>query len=138
MKYLEDKVKINFVYSECENQIKNFLINLSDGVEYINYLEISNKLTKNDFYQCKPSNEVITSYLIKQLNVSLSKDINEIYYVISTLEKSDILKIQSFIDSITNKEVLFNIYYPKHIHLNGTSKLFNSIFVLNEETQNIQ
>ncbi len=97
----ENVIMINFVYSACEKSIKDFLRKIPDTAEYISYLEIYNKLSKNDFYQCDPSDEVITSYLIKQLNHSLSKNVSNLYYVISTIDKETLIKILSFISSIS-------------------------------------
>jgi len=125
----ENVIMINFVYSACEKSIKDFLRKIPDTAEYISYLEIYNKLSKNDFYQCDPSDEVITSYLIKQLNHLLSKNVSNLYYVISTIDKETLIKIQSFISSMSNSKVIFNIYHSPSSYLNGTSKLFNSSFI---------
>ena len=124
----ENVIRINFVYSTCEKTVKDFLRKIPNTAEYINYHEIYNKLSKNDFYQCDPSDEVITSYLIKQLNHSLSKNVCDLYYVISTIDKETLIKIQSFISSISDSKIIFNIYHSPSVYLNGTSKLFNSSF----------
>ena len=128
MEDLRDTVHINFVYSECEKSVKDFLNGIPEGSDYINYLDIYNKLTKNDFYQCEPSDEVVTSYLIKELNASLSGNVSQIFYVISTLDKETLSNIKLFILSLTNHNIIFNIYHPSCVHLNGTSKLFNKSF----------
>jgi len=126
----DNKIEINFVYSKDKCQIKSFLDSIPSHSEYINYLDIYNKLAKNDFYQCEPSDEVITSYLIKQLYLSLSKNVQEIYYEISTLDKDTLNNIKSFIQSIAECELEFNIYHSDCTYLNGTSKLFNKSFIL--------
>ena len=46
--------------------IKKYLNGIEEG-EKINYIDIVNKLTKNDYYQYEPSDAVVSSYLIKHL-----------------------------------------------------------------------
>lgn len=126
---MEETIEFNFIYTCDAVKVKQFLGNIPRSIDCINYIDIVNKLTKNDYYQYEPSDEVISSYLVKQLNSVFAKDtVSSVYYVLGTIDTEVIHNIQSFIKNITNKKVIFNIYHTSDISINK-KELFNDIIV---------
>ena len=64
---MEEHIEFNFIYSNDAVRVKAFLGSVPRSIECINYMDIFNKLTKNDFYQYEPSDAVVSSYLMRQL-----------------------------------------------------------------------
>ena len=60
----EEHIEFNFIYSNDALRVKTFLGNVPRSIECINYMDIFNKLTKNDFYQYEPSDAVVSSSYI--------------------------------------------------------------------------
>ena len=84
---INTKLHFNFVYAKDALSIKKYLNAIKEG-EKINYIDIVNKLTKNDYYQYEPSDAVVSSYLIKQLQSSVENiKVDKVYYVLSQLDK---------------------------------------------------
>ena len=77
---MEAIVEFNFIYSKDAVKVKSFLGNVPRNIECINYMDIFNKLTKNDFYQFEPSDAVVSSYLMKQLQTVFDRDSLSIFY----------------------------------------------------------
>ena len=116
----------NFVYSKDAMTIKKYLNEIDDG-ECINYIDIVNKLTKNDYYQFEPSDAVVSSYLIKQLQNALENvNTHKVFYVLSELDEQVINNIKEYVNDWTTKPITYNIHYTEDINLNGTSHLFTS------------
>jgi hypothetical protein len=109
-------IQFNFVYSQDAVQVKNFLDGVPRNVDCINYIEIVNKLTRNDFYQEEPSDAVVSSYLMKSLQSSIEGNQDaKLYYVIGELDSEVINGIKAFVDQITSTEVRWNIYHFEDI-----------------------
>lgn len=127
---MEEIIEFNFVYTRDAVKIKEFLGNIPRSIDCINYIDIVNKLTKNDYYQHEPSDEVVSSYLVKQLNLVFSKDIvSSVYYVLGSLDKEVIINIQSFLLNLTSRDIKFNIYYTQDILIDDVKYLFNDLIV---------
>jgi hypothetical protein len=124
---MEKLLEINFVYSKEQSKVKSFLEKVPRNIECINYMDIYNKLAKNDYYDYRPSDAVVSTYLIKQIHYVLEKGHRSVYYVLGCLEKESVQNIQNYIKSLTDKEIVFNIYYSSDINLNGSSKLFSDL-----------
>ena len=121
---IETLLHFNFVYSKDALSIKKYLNTIEEG-EKINYIDIVNKLTKNDYYQFEPSDAVVSSYLIKHLQSAVENvKVDEVYYVLSQLDKQIITNIQEYVIQWANRLVQFNVHYTEDINLNGTTELF--------------
>jgi hypothetical protein len=116
----------NFVYSRDAITIKKYLNEVNVG-ERINYIDIVNKLTKNDYYQYEPSDAVVSSYLIKQLQSALENiNTTKVFYVLSELDPYIISNIKEYVEGWVSKPVTYHIYHTIDINLNGTTDLFES------------
>jgi len=127
---MEEIIEFNFIYTHDAVKVKEFLGNVPRSIDCVNYIDIVNKLTKNDYYQYEPSDEVVSSYLVKQLQSVFNKDsISSVYYVLSSLDYEVITNIQSFVLSITNKNINFNIYHTQNVSIGDKRKLFNDVIL---------
>jgi len=130
MEEIELHLTFNFVYCKDAMTIKRYLNGLKDA-ECINYIDIVNKLTKNDYYQYEPSDAVVSSYLIKQLQ-SVLENVNttDIFYVLSELDDTIINNIKEYVEAWSVKPIKeYSIYHTTDINLNGVTGLFDSIKV---------
>ena len=108
---MERAIEFNFVYSNCALQIKEFLSNVPKKAECINYIEILNKLTRNDYMQEEPSDVVVASYLIKQINSTMAKhDLSEVYYVLNNIDQETLQNVKTHVMNLTHREINFGIY----------------------------
>tara|TARA_R110002060_G_scaffold68460_2_gene77187 strand:+ start:197 stop:622 length:426 start_codon:yes stop_codon:yes gene_type:complete len=123
---VKEPLIFNFVYSRDAITIKKYLNTIEIG-EKINYIDIVNKLTKNDYYQYEPSDAVVSSYLIKQLQSALENvNTHEVYYVLSELDEEIINNIKEYVGGWASRLVEYNIHHTCDINLNGTTTLFES------------
>jgi hypothetical protein len=116
----------NFVYSRDAITIKKYLSERESG-ECINYIDIVNKLTKNDYYQYEPSDVVVSSYLIKQLQTVLENvNTSTVFYVLSELDEVIITNIKEYVEAWSVKrKKKYNIHHTEDISLNGVTNLFD-------------
>ena len=122
---MEEQVVINFVYSKDALRVKTFLGSVPRNIECINYMDIFNKLTKNDYFQIEPTDEVVSSYLMRQLQTALGRNTTgTIFYVLGHLDETTVNGIKSYIESLTPKSLIYNIYHTPDINVNGTASLF--------------
>lgn len=125
---METSIEFNFIYSKDAVRVKTFLGTVPRNIECINYMDIFNKLTKNDFYQYEPSDAVVSSYLMKQLQTVLDRNTTtSIFYVLGHLNEPTIEGIKTYVESLTSKELVYNIYHSPDINVNGTAKLFENV-----------
>jgi hypothetical protein len=124
----EEHIEFNFIYSNDALRVKTFLGNVPRSIECINYMDIFNKLTKNDFYQYEPSDAVVSSYLMRQLQNAIGRNISTtIFYVLGSLNKETVGGIQSYVESLSDKSITYKIYHSPDIIVNGTAELFDDI-----------
>ena len=124
----EEHIEFNFIYSNDALRVKTFLGNVPRSIECINYMDIFNKLTKNDFYQYEPSDAVVSSYLMRQLQNAIGRNISTtIFYVLGSLNKETVGGIQSYVESLSDKSITYKIYHSPDITVNGTAELFDDI-----------
>ena len=91
-------------------------------------MDIFNKLTKNDFYQYEPSDAVVSSYLMRQLQNAISRNISTtIFYVLGNLDKETISGIQEYVETLSDKPITYKMYHSPDIIVNGTAELFADI-----------
>ena len=125
---MEEHIEFNFIYSSDALRVKTFLGKVPRGIECINYMDIFNKLTKNDFYQYEPSDAVVSSYLMRQLQNAIGRNISTtIFYVLGNLNKETVGGIQSYVESLSDKPITYTIYHSPDITVNGTAELFDDI-----------
>lgn len=123
---MSESLEFSFVYSKDAVKIKSFLGTIPKSIECINYMDIYNKLAKNDYFQSEPSDIVISSYLMKQLQNTVSKNTTQsLFYVLGDLDKDVINGVKNYVKSLTSKNIYYKIYHTPEINLNGTSFLFN-------------
>lgn len=125
---METSIEFNFIYSKDAVRVKSFLGSVPRNIECINYMDIFNKLTKNDFYQSEPSDAVVSSYLMRQLQTVLDRNTTtSIFYVLGHLNEPTIKGIKTYVESLTERDLIYNIYHSPDINVNGTAKLFNNV-----------
>tara|TARA_R110000803_G_scaffold29588_2_gene67357 strand:+ start:43 stop:432 length:390 start_codon:yes stop_codon:yes gene_type:complete len=125
---MEAIIEFNFIYSKDAIKVKSYLGNVPRNIECINYMDIFNKLTKNDFYQFEPSDAVVSSYLMKQLQTVLDRSTTtSIFYVLGNLDELTIKGIKTYVESLTPNEIKYNIYHSPDINVNGSAKLFENV-----------
>jgi len=125
---MEEHIEFNLIYSDDALRVKTFLGNVPRSIECINYMDIFNKLTKNDYYQYEPSDAVVSSYLMRQLQNAIGRNISTtIFYVLGNLNKETIGGIQDYVGSLSNKTITYKIYHSPDITVNGTAELFDDI-----------
>ena len=125
---MEEHIEFNFIYSTDALRVKTFLGNVPRSIECINYMDIFNKLTKNDYYQFEPSDAVVSSYLMRQLQNAISRNISTtIFYVLGNLDKDTVNGIQEYVESLSKKPITYKIYHSPDIMVNGTAELFDDI-----------
>lgn len=128
MGFTNGNIEFTFIYSKDAIKIKSFLCEVPRNIECINYMDIFNKLAKNDYYQHEPSDAVVSSYLMRQLQNSVSKDTTRsIYYVLGNLNENTIKGIMSYVESLTNKSISYQMFHTPDVNVNGTAKLFNEV-----------
>ena len=124
---METNIEFNFIYSKDAVKVKSFLGNVQRNIECINYMDIFNKLTKNDFYQFEPSDAVVSSYLMKQLQTVFDRNAVSIFYVLGNLNEPTVTGIKTYVESLTNNDITYNIYHSPDINVNGSAKLFKNV-----------
>ena len=125
---METNIEFNFIYSKDAIKVKSYLGTVPRNIECINYMDIFNKLTKNDFYQFEPSDAVVSSYLMKQLQTVLDRSTTtSIFYVLGNLNEHTVKVIKRYVESLTTKEIKYNIYHSPDINVNGSAKLFENV-----------
>ena len=125
---METEIEFNFIYSKDAIKVKTFLGNIPRNVECISYMDIFNKLTKNDFYQFEPSDAVVSSYLMRQLQTVLGRcTTTSIFYVLGNLDKGTITGVKKYVETLTDRDIKYNIYHSPDININGTAELFKDV-----------
>jgi hypothetical protein len=125
---MNDHLEFCFVYSKDAVKIKSFLGLIPRNIECINYMDIYNKLSKNDYMQSEPSDAVITSYLMKDLQLALGKrQAHSLYYVLGDLNKTTVEGIKNYVRTLTVKSIRYKLYYTPGVIFNETEFLFDEI-----------
>ncbi len=125
---MQEVLEFYFVYSKDAVKIKGFIDSIPRNIECINYIDIYNKLAKNDYFQSEPSDAVVSSYLMRQLQTAVCRNSTmNIYYVLGSIEKDVIEGIQSYVKTLTDRDIEFKIYHTSEVQLNGMKRLFCDI-----------
>jgi hypothetical protein len=124
---MEEQIELNFVYSKDASKVKEFLGNIPRSIECINYMDIVNKLTKNDYYQFEPSDAVVSSHLIRQIQIAFERDtLRSLFYVLGSLDETVINNVKEYVSTLTDRSIVFNLYYCS-ISTENYDHLFNDI-----------
>ena len=123
---MQEKIlEFYFVYSKDAVKIKGFIDSIPCNIECINYIDIYNKLAKNDYFQSEPTDVVISSYLMRQLQTIVGRSSTQnIYYVLGGIDGDVIEGIQSYVKTLTSRKIVFKIYHTSEVQLNETERLF--------------
>ena len=125
---METSIEFNFIYSKDAVRVKSFLGKVPRNIECINYMDIFNKLTKNDFYQFEPSDAVVSSYLMKQLQTILERTTTtSVFYVLGNLNERTVIGVKNYVETLTDRDIEYNIYHSPYINVNGTAELFENV-----------
>ena len=123
---MPETLEFSFIYSKDAVKIKSFLGSVPRSIECINYMDIYNKLAKNDYLQSEPSDIVVSSYLMRQLQTVIAKSTTRsLFYVLGELDKDVISGIKDYVETLTPRTIHYKIYYTSEVNLNGSSFLFN-------------
>jgi hypothetical protein len=125
---MDEVIELNFVYSNDATRVKEFLGNVPRSIECINYMEIVNKLTKNDYYQYEPSDTVVSSYLIRQIQSAFERDsLRSLFYVLGSVDEDVISNIKEYTQSLTQTPIRYNLYHSTSIDIKDSFHLFDNI-----------
>jgi len=123
---MEEILEFSFIYSKDAVKVKAFLGSVPRSIDCINYMDIYNKLSKNDYLQSEPSDAVVSSYLMRQLQTTLGRNTTRtLYYVLGNLDKPTIEGIKDYVESLTEKKIHYKIYHTPEVNLSKSSFLFN-------------
>ena len=122
-------IQFNCIYDKDASKIKRFLKDI-DTKEYINYMDIFNKLAKNDMLSAEPSDAVLSAFLFKELQYSLiDRESKSLYYVVSSLDETIINNLRTVISDMTSDEVSVTMYVFQTTTLNCV----DNIIVVDEQ-----
>ena len=125
---MSEVLEFSFVYSKDAIKVKTFLGTIPRNIECINYIDIYNKLSKNDYLQFEPSDLVVSSYLMKQLQATIVRSTTRhLFYVLSDLDKDTIIGIKEYVETLTKRKIHYKIYHTPDVNINGSSFLFNEV-----------
>jgi hypothetical protein len=118
------------VYAKDALAIKKYLGKVNAKAIKISYIDIYNKLTKNDVYLSEPNEMVVYSKVYSLLQKTLLMDCNEsttIYYVISDLDKDMIRGLRSMIKDFYKHPFNFILMSREQDLVKGFNSLFHEV-----------
>ena len=110
------------VYAKDALAIKKYLSRVNAKAVKISYIDIYNKLTKNDVYLSEPNEMVVYSRVYTLLQKTLLINCKEnitIYYVISELDKDMIKSLRFMIKELYKQPFTFNLIYREEDFIKG-------------------
>jgi hypothetical protein len=116
------------VYAKDALAIKRYLSKVNPKAIKISYIDIYNKLTKNDVYLSEPNEMVVYSKVYTLLQKTLLVDCNEeakVYYVISELDKEMIRGLRLMIRDLYKQPFSFILVSREEDFAKGYSGLFH-------------
>lgn len=129
---MSETLEFSFIYSKDAVKIKAFLGSVPRNIECINYIDIYNKLAKNDYLQSEPSDIVVSSYLMRQLQTAVARSTTQsLFYVLGELDEDVIDSIKDYVSTLTSKTIHYKIYHTPEVNLNDFSFLFNEAVEVN-------
>ena len=64
---------------------------------------------------------------MKQLQTVFDRNAVSIFYVLGNLNEPTVTGIKTYVESLTNNEITYNIYHSPDINVNGSAKLFENV-----------
>jgi hypothetical protein len=125
---MSETLEFSFIYSKDAVKVKAFLGSVPRSIECINYMDIYNKLSKNDYLQSEPSDAVVSSYLMRHLQTIIGRSTTQsLFYVLGDLDKEIVKGIKEYVESLTERQIHYKIYHTPEVNINGSSFLFNEM-----------
>lgn len=127
--YNSDKSFIAITFIKMKNlfSLKKAMAAFPRGIETVSYLEIYNKLAKKEDRTNEPSEALISTYIIKQLNTLLSdENTTHLCYILDTTDNdiSEKMKnIMEFIKERSEKPVEFELISDEEEIVNQAKEL---------------
>lgn len=127
--YNSDKTFIVITFIKMKNlfALKKAMATFPRGIETISYLDIYNKLAKKEDRLNEPSEALISTYIIKQLNTLLSdENTTHLCYILDTTDNDIIEKIENiteFISERSEKPVEFELISDEEEIINQAKEL---------------
>lgn len=120
-------IEIKCIYAKEASSVKMFLKKLKN-LTVINYMDIINKLTKNDVYSNEPSDLIINAHIITLLDkLIVEKNITTIYYVMSNLNHETIYNLKEYIKTLTSDELYFSAYIKNKEFYHNVHFMFDHV-----------
>ena len=127
--YNSDKTFIVITFIKMKNlfALKKAMAVFPRGIEVISYLDIYNKLAKKEDRLNEPSEALISTYIIKQLNTLLAdENTTHLCYILDTTDNDITEKIENiteFISERSEKPVEFELISDDEEIINQTKEL---------------
>jgi hypothetical protein len=118
------------VYARDALAIKRYLGKVNSKSIKISYIDVYNKLTKNDVYLSEPNEMVVYSKVYTLLQKTLLTECDEktkVYYVVSDLDKEMIKGLKNVIKEFYGKSFNFVLIAHKDIEVQGYGNIFHEI-----------
>lgn len=118
------------VYAKDALAIKRYLGRVNTKAIKISYIDVYNKLTKNDVYLSEPNEMVVYSKVYALLQKTLLVDCDEktkVYYVISELDKEMIKELRSMVRELYGKPFSFILVSRNEDLAKGFNSLFHEV-----------
>ena len=127
--YNSDKTFIVITFIKMKNlfALKKAMAAFPRGIETISYLDIYNKLAKKEDRLNEPSEALISTYIIKQLNTLLAdENTTHLCYILDTTDNDITEKIENiteFISERSEKPVEFELISDDEEIINQAKEL---------------
>jgi len=127
--YNSDKTFIVITFIKMKNlfSLKKAMAVFPRGIETISYLDIYNKLAKKEDRLNEPSEALISTYIIKQLNTLLAdENTTHLCYILDTTDNDITEKIENiteFISERSEKPVEFELISDDEEIINQAKEL---------------
>ena len=127
--YNSDKTFIVITFIKMKNlfALKKAMAVFPRGIEIISYLDIYNKLAKKEDRLNEPSEALISTYIIKQLNTLLAdENTTHLCYILDTTDNDITEKIENiteFISERSEKPVEFELISDEEEIINQAKEL---------------
>lgn len=118
------------VYARDALAIKRYLGRVNSKSIKISYIDVYNKLTKNDVYLSEPNEMVVYSKVYTLLQKTLLTECDEnakVYYVISDLDKEMIKGLKNMIRELYAKPFSFTLVAHNDVEVKGYGNIFHEI-----------
>lgn len=118
------------VYAKDALAIKRYLSRVNTKAIKISYIDVYNKLTKNDVYFSEPNEMVVYSKIYALLQKTLLVDCDEktkVYYVISELDKEMIKELRLMVRELYGKPFSFILVSRNEDLVKGFNSLFHDV-----------